>query len=194
LSHFVLLCGEIEGACASEVSEPGKLHCIRPAEAVQCIVGYKNPLYMLTEVDIVIYDIASKQKAELAEPLVQQYRYVVNRWISFNWRYPLFDVAIRYDLIAMGRRAMNHCRGLYKEMAPLDQEIRKLATRLRELMDKDKSGNTEYPDFAASALDLGFTVTDAEFQALLETVSPSCDHLQLKAFCGMEERKRRKKQ
>lgn len=145
---------------------------------------YSASLEDVKEVDIVIYDIASKQEAELAEPLVQQYRYVVNRWISFNWRYPLFDVAIRYDLMAMGRRAMNHRRGLYKQMAPLDQEIRKLATRLGELMDKDKSGNVEYPDFAASALDLGFTVTDAEFQALLETVSPGSDHLTTKAIEG----------
>ena len=145
---------------------------------------YSAPLEDVKKVDIVIYDIASKQEAELAEPLVQQYRYVVNRWISFNWRYPLFDVAIRYDLMAMGRRAMNHRRGIYKQMAPLDQEIRKLAIRLGELMDKDKSGNVEYPDFAASALDIGISVTDAEFQALLETVSPGSDHLTTKAIEG----------
>ena len=143
---------------------------------------YSVPLDDVKKVDIVIYDIATKTEAALAEPLVQKYHYVVNRWISFNWKYPLFDVAVKYDLMAMGRRAMNHRRGLHREMAPLDQEVGKLAARLGELLDRDKSGSVEFPDFAAAALDLGISVTDAQFQTLLDTVNPGSDQLTVKAI------------
>lgn len=145
---------------------------------------YSAPLDDVKKVDIVIYDIATKAEADLAAPLVQQYRYVVNRWISFNWRYPLFDVAVKYDLMAMGRRAMNHRRSVYKQMAPLDQEVGKLAARLGELLDRDKSGSVEFPDFAAAALDLGISVSDAQFQSLLDVVNPGKDALTVKAIEG----------